>query len=456
MVRRPYYGWVVTWVSFSVLAITYGVQFSFGVLIPDIEAETGWSRTQVSLAYSLYVLLYSSLSFVSGAITDRWGPRRVIAGGGVFLGAGYVFTGLAHQLWHLYLSLGLLAAIGMSASFVPCNATVVRWFVRRRGQALSISTAGTGLGGLLFPSIAGVLSGRMGWRTTYIIFGLFAGVWLLAASKLMVRSPEDRGLMVDGDPAPIVAMGPFEGPTIAAASTRPPELDARQALRTRAFWLTGAIFAFTWVAVFFPLVHLAPFAESLGLTGTVASAAVGAIGFGGLLGRLASGSASDRLGRLPTLALVIAVQAVAFGGFAASHGALAVYAAAVAFGFGYGGSTTLFPAVVGDNFGRSHAGAIVGLIFAGAGSLAAIGPTVAGYLYDTTGSYRLSFVLSGASNVVSLVLVGLLRATVTTRPVDRLGPLITRRPRPPGTRSRPAPPSGTWRRLARGPRGAAR
>lgn len=410
--RRLYYGWVVTWTSFSVLAITYGIQFSFGVLIPDIEAETGWTRTQVSLAYSLYVLLYSSLSFASGALTDRLGPRPVVALGGLFLGAGYVLTGLAQQVWHLYLALGVLAALGMSASFVPCNATVVRWFVRRRGQALSIATAGTALGGLSFPPLAGAMAASVGWRATYVAFGSIVALWLLGASRLMVRSPEDRGLVVDGDPVTL----PLPLPTSEATTPAPSgnDLDAREAVRTAAFWITGGIFAFTWVAVFFPLVHLAPFAESLGLSRGVASAAVGAIGVGGLAGRLLSGAASDRLGRLPTLALVTGVQAAAFLGFAASDGALAVYLAAVVFGFGYGGSTTLFPAVVADNFGRRNAGAIVGLIFAGAGSLAAIGPTLAGYLYDTTGSYRLSFILSGGSNAISLLLVAVLAASVAS------------------------------------------
>lgn len=411
MQPRLYYGWVVTWTAFTVLAVSYGVQFSYGVLIPDMEAEMGWSRTQISLAYSLYVLLYSSLSFVSGFATDRWGPRPVIAVGGLFLGAGYVMTALAQEVWHLYLAMGVLAAIGMSASFVPCNATVVRWFVRRRGEALSISTAGTGLGGLLFPPLAGVLSSDLGWRTTYVILGLVAGVWLLAASRLMERSPEERGLTVDGDPAPVVPTNPLDGSAVAPPAENS-DLDARQALRTAAFWLTAGLFAFTWVAVFFPLVHLGPFAESLGLSRTVASVGVGAIGVGGLLGRLLSGVVSDHLGRLPTLAIVLAVQAASFGVFAASHGVLTLYPAAVAFGFGYGGSTTLFPAVVGDHFGRTHAGAIVGLIFAGGGSLAAIGPSVAGYLYDSTGSYRLSFVLSGGSNVLALALTVVLWASV--------------------------------------------
>jgi MFS family permease len=405
LLKRWYYGWVIAGTASSVLAVTYGVQFSFGVLIPDIEAETGWSRTQLSFAYSLYVLVYSVLSFAAGSLTDRWGPRPVIAIGATFLAVGYGAVGLATQLWHLRLALGVIAAIGMSASFVPCNATVVRWFVRHRGRALAIATAGTSLGGLLIPPVAGALSSAVGWRTTYLIMGGVTGVWLLAASRLMARSPEGYGLVVDGGSTE--RSGHPRSSLLAAQ----PDLDARNALRTARFWLIGVIFALTWLAVFFPLVHLGPFAASLGLTRTMAAGAVSAIGLGGLVGRLFSGPFSDRVGRLPTLAIVLGVQVGAFAVFALGDRAAAVYAGAVAFGLGYGGSTTLFPAVVGDAFGRSHVGAIVGLIFAGAGSLSAIGPTVAGHLYDTTGSYRLAFVLSSGANLAALAFLLVLSMT---------------------------------------------
>jgi MFS family permease len=411
--RRLFYGWVLAWASFSVLAVSYGVQFSFGVLISDMEADTGWTRTQVSLAYSMYVVVYSALSFASGAATDRYGPRVVVLVGGLALGAGYVLTGLSHQLWQLYFSLGILAAVGMSASFVPCNATVARWFSRRRGQALGISTAGTGFGGLLVPPVAGVLTTAAGWRLAYVVLGSLAGLWLVVASRLMHRSPEDRGLTVDGDPAPAGAVAVATGPATALGA-HPEGVTTHQAVRTGTFWLMLALFAFTWVAVFLPVVHLAPFAESLGLSRSAAALAVSAIGVGGLLGRLVSGPVSDRAGRHLTLAAVVLIQAAAFVAFAVTGSAASLYPAAVAFGFGYGGTTTLFPAVVADHFGRSHVGSIVGLIFAGGGSVAAVGPAVAGFLFDATGGYRLAFLLSAGANAVSLAMVALLWAS--TRP----------------------------------------
>src|SRR5581483_11685972 len=121
---RVFYGWLVVACTFVILCVAYGVQFSFGVFMPEISKDTGWGRDALSLPYSLYVFVYSALGVVSGRLTDRLGPRIVITVGGCLLGVGVVLTSQAHALWHMYVFLGLIAASGMSAAYVPCNATV--------------------------------------------------------------------------------------------------------------------------------------------------------------------------------------------------------------------------------------------------------------------------------------------------------------------------------------------
>src|SRR5882724_5292913 len=140
--RRFFYGWIIVACTFTVLCIAYGIQFTFGVFMPVISAETGWDRASLSLPYSLYVFLYSALGVVTGRLTDRWGPRVVITVGGCLLGSGIVLLSQVHALWQLYLFLGVIAASGMSAAYVPCNATVVRWFTVKRGLAISMTSSG--------------------------------------------------------------------------------------------------------------------------------------------------------------------------------------------------------------------------------------------------------------------------------------------------------------------------
>jgi MFS family permease len=167
--------------------------------------------------------------------------------------------------------------------------------------------------------------------------------------------------------------------------------------------------ALTWLAVFVPFAHVVAFAKDLGIGPLAASTVLSAIGLGGLLGRLGAGPLSDHIGRRTTLALLLGLQVVAFLLIAASHGLVLLYPAAVVFGATYGGSTTMFPAIVGDQFGRASAGAIVGAIFASAGSFAAVGPYVAAAIYDATNSYRVAFLLCAGVNALSLAMVSLLR-----------------------------------------------
>jgi len=126
------------------------------------------------------------------------------------------------------------------------------------------------------------------------------------------------------------------------------------------------------------------------------------------VGRLGAGVVSDRIGRLPALLGVFALQALSFILFASAHGLTGLWLAATLFGFSYGGGVTLLPPLCGDLFGRAHVAAIVGMIFAVAGAPAAIGPYVAGWLFDITGSYSAAFLSSAAMNVVALALTALL------------------------------------------------
>lgn len=408
--RGIYYGWVVTWTAFGVLAVSYGVQFSFGVFLEDIIADTGWTRTQLSLVIAMYIFMYSLISGFSGALTDRLGPRKVIAGGAVFLGVGYVATSLTQQLWQFTLTLGLVAAIGMSAAFVPCSATVARWFDRNRGKALGIATSGGSFGGLVVPPLAGLITVSLGWRNTYMVLGGAAFVLLLIAAALIVRDPAEKGLPVDGiplDPSATEPAPPVWGMT------------RSQAMRTGLYWVTGGVFFFTWMAVFMPLVHLVSYAEGLGMGKGTASVMLSAVGIGGLLGRTATGVISDRIGRLPSLASVLALQVCAFAIFAAGPPTAVMFATGIGFGFSYGGTTTMFPAIFSDQFGQAHIGAIVGAVFAVSGSAAAFGPALAGYLHDLTGSYRLAFLIGGGMNLVGLGLVGVLAVLLARRRPQR-------------------------------------
>lgn len=398
---RVFPGWLVVGAAFAVLFVAYGAQYSFGVFFSAMLAEFGWSRGSLGGAFSLYTFAYCVLGFFAGRLTDRFGPRAVIAAGGVFLGTALAGMSLVTALWQPYVLYGLVASLGMATAFVPCNSTVVRWFVRRRGLAVGLATSGQSAGMLVGAPLAQALVTTAGWRMTYAIFGVVALVGLNAVAPLMRRDPESVGLTPDGDPR-------------SRTTLVEPSAGVADAMRTGAFWALMAVFTATWIPVFVPIIHTVPLARDLGYSPLVAASLLSALGAGAVPGRILIGAASDHIGRKRALALMLLFQAIAFVAFIGAGSLAALYTVVAMFGFSYGAVTALFPAMISDFFGRDRAGSLVGIYFAVAGAATALGPVGAGAIHDATGSYTLAFVLSAGFNLVAL------GALAAARPPPRL------------------------------------
>mgnify|MGYP002153062329 FL=1 len=163
MQPRFFYGWVIVAASFFILTVAYGVQFSYGIFLPHIMADLDLTRVEATAPFSAYVLAYTVMGLVSGTATDRHGPRIVVLAGAGLLGLGYCLLSTANYQWQIYLFLSLIAGVGMSAVFVPVNATVVRWFSRRRGMALGISGTGVNAALLFGPLLSAAAIPLWGW-----------------------------------------------------------------------------------------------------------------------------------------------------------------------------------------------------------------------------------------------------------------------------------------------------
>lgn len=398
-----FHGWRIVAAAFTVLFVVYSIQFSFGTLVDDIVDDTGWSETRLQLIYALYILAYSLLSAVSGILTDRYGPRRVVGAGAVILGIGYLSWAAAPNLWVVLFGLGIAAPIGMSASWVPCNATVVRWFVARRGLAVAVATAGGSLANIVAPPISAAIVQARGWRTALASMAIVGIVAMSAGAAVMRRDPESVGQHPDGRPPSDTNPEEVGGATLA------------EAFRTRPYWLIFGMYALSFLAIFVPFAHISQFATDQGIDAIRAATVISAIGIGGFSGRLIVGPVSDRFDRRRVVAVAFAIQTAGFVGLAMAQSLTVLYPSAAAFGFAYGSAVALFPALVGDYFGRAHAGAIVGRLFATAGAMAAVGPYVAQLLVDGTDSYRFAFTLCAVANGAALLMAAQLPHPELTR-----------------------------------------
>lgn len=410
--KTIFYGWIVTACAFTVLFLTYGVQYSFGIFVPAMVDDLGWQHASLGGAFSFYTVVYTSFSLLAGRLTDSLGPRRVVGLGAILLGIGVMATSQVTSQWQLFFWYGIVAALGMSTAYIPCNMTVVRWFLRRRGLALGLASSGASCGILVVPMLASLLIDKYDWRVG--LFALGAGLFVIAsvAARFMVRDPEQLGLLPDGEdraslsPERATATTDLIEPAIQVSGWT-----LREASSTLSFWIFLAAFAITMFTVTVPFVHVASFARDIGLSDLRGAMTISIIGLFALAGSVSLGALSDRVGRKATIVIGLVSQVVAFVLFLNAGSMTALYLGAAAFGFFYGSFATLFPALVGDLFGPAHAGTIGGFIFGAGGLLGGWGPAIAGYLRDVHGDYHLVFL----SCIVAAV-CGLLLFTLLPRP----------------------------------------
>jgi MFS family permease len=328
---------------------------------------------------------------VSGRIADRVGPRRVIMLGGVLLGAGLLLASVTRSLWQIYLTYSLCVGVGIGLSYVPSVGAVQRWFIRRRGFASGLAVAGIGLGNLLFPPVAAVLIDAIGWRETYALLGVVVLASTVLAALMIEQDPAARGLAPDGDAA-----------TLGGAGAAVWGMTTREALHTRPYRLLYLAGVSTSLGLFIPFVHIVPYAKDHGLSTFTGAVILGAIGAGSVAGRLALGSSADRVGRRQALAGSFLLMAAVLLWWLAATESWSLLVFAFLFGVGYGGFVALMPALTSDYFGVRHAGALLGLLYTGAGIGTLIGPTLAGWVFDVRDSYTLPILLSAAANLVAV------------------------------------------------------
>jgi len=389
--QKTFSGWWVVAGAFAVMFMGFGAAYAFGSFFHSLRDEFGATRREISLVFSLTALLYFSLGALSGSLADRFGPRRIIAVGGLLVGLGLLLAATTHSLWQVYITYSLGVGLGVGAAYVPAVGAVQRWFIRQRGLASGLAVSGIGLGTLIMPPVAAALIAWVGWRWTYTLLGIAALFIMIPAAGLIERSPEDRGLTPDGDP-PIANKSPA-----ATAEATPGE-----ALRSSTFWWLYFAMVTTSLGLFIPFVHIVPYATDHGISEFAAAFILGAIGAGSTLGRLALGGTADRLGRRQGLAAALLLMAAMQLWWLMSVNLWSLLVFAFCFGTGYGGFVALIPALTADYFGVRQAGAIIGLLYTGIGIGSFLGPILAGVAFDLSYSYTLPILLSAGANLVAV------------------------------------------------------
>lgn len=400
--RGWFYGWVIVAVSFLILTVVFGVRLSFTVFFVALIDEFGWSRADTALIFSVSMIVFAATSMLAGIGLDKWGARRTFGVGAAILTIGLLLSSQIQNLYQLALTYGVVAGLGITIlGLGPQASLIARWFIRRRGLAIGIAFAGTGIGSLLI--IPGIehLIGPFGWRTSYIVLAGLTLATLPFIVYLLRLNPADKGLQPDGIPKTATLDD----------STHPLEAwKMSDAVRTPAFWLLllaalGAIGPVRMLSVH----QLAILVES----GYESSYAALAIGFSGAITAIAFillGALSDKIDRrlvylLGSLSLIMAIFIL--DSLRVPGGLLWVFVYAILLGLGEGSRASLVTAVASDLFPGDALGAINGAVGAAFGMGAAILPWLAGLLYDLQGSYTTGFMVSVGAVIISTLSLGL-------------------------------------------------
>ena len=386
-----YYGWLIVAAGTFIAMIGVGAYSGFGVFILPMSEEFGWNRATVSLAASIGALVSGFSQPFMGRIFDRIGGRRLMMAGLIFSGAANLLLSFTNHIIHLILVFGVMMAISDSAGTMnTAVALVARWFHRRRATAIAIISAGTSMGGLILVPFVAFAIPLVGWRTTWMILGLFILCLALPIAFLIIRNdPSELGRLPDGDEG-------AAGQTTVAVSRGPLEVDYwMRAFASVPFWqLLGGYFV-CGVSTAMISVHYVPYAIEKGFPPSVAATAFGLMSALNIAGVLLAGILGDRIGRKNLLALVYLMRGVGYLVLLTAPGLWGLFGFAVIAGFSWIATVPLTTSLTAEVYGLKNIGTLSGVVYTAHQIGGALSIQFSGIMRDLTGAYTIPFAIGG-------------------------------------------------------------
>jgi predicted MFS family arabinose efflux permease len=378
---------VVFAAGFLILFIGGGARFAIGLTLKPVVGELGWARGELGLAVGAYMVVSAFATYLAGRWADRASPNLLLNTGAIVSGLGIGLMCLVAEPWHALVFYGVVFAVGNGmASLAPVGVMVTRAFPGRAGFANSAVISGMCVGQLVVIAALAVLLVAIGWRSVFLWLGL---AHLAAIPFLLWALPRRLG---------------HGGAAVAGGG-----LGVRQAARTRQFWLLLAIYAICGLDDFFVTTHVVAFAQDRGVDALLAGNLLAFMGLTGLVGLLAAGLVSDRIGPAWTSAVAFAARVAVFALIAVDQSPLSIAVFALAFGATFLVTAPMTVLFVRDHFGVKHLGALTGLITMVHQIFGGIGAWGGALIFDATGTYDAAFVAMLAATAVALALLGMLR-----------------------------------------------
>ncbi len=377
-----------------------GVLYAWSVISKALVNNLDWSATEAGMPYTIAVVTFALGMLVAGNLQDKLGPRLMALAGVGMVGAGLVISSFVNTPIMLMLSFGVLVGAGIGFTYSCLSPTAMKWFhPSKKGMVNGLIAGGFGLASLYLAPLSTYLINNFGIDQTFLILGVGVLVISLPLAFTMVAPPADY--------TPKAPTGyENQGKKDSAYNFVWSEM-----VKTRQFYMMWIAFAFSSSA---GLMLIGNFANIAALQGNITNAAtlVMVLAISNTFGRILMGMLSDKIGRSQTLLLAIALQTLNMVLFSTFTTEVAFMGGAVLAGLGYGALLSVFPSMTADFFGIKNYGSNFGVLYLAWGASGFMGPVMANFIVDQTGSYNLAYVISAVMLVIAAVMAFM------TKPVD--------------------------------------
>ena len=397
-VRRFHYAWVVVGVTLVTLMAAQAVRAAPGVIIVPLEQEFGWDRAAISLAVGVSLLAFGLGGPLGGMLLERFGPRRLLVGGILLIGAGLFALINIRELWQLYLVWGIVIGLGTGAAGQVASAAIAqRWFRTHRGLVVGLFGGATSAGQLIFVPAMAALTVAMGWRAAIALLLGAAAIVVVPLALLMRDRPSDVGQRAVGEGATL---------TEAERADDARRTPLRQALRRREFWLLAmSFFVCGYTSNGLIGTHLIPHAVEHGFTEVAAAGAVALLGALNIVGTLASGWLTDRYDNRKLLAAYYGFRAMSLFALPLIYDLRGLLLFAVVYGLDWIATVPPTVNLTATIFGRGSVGTLYGWIWFSHMVGAALAAYAGGFFRVLLGDYHLMFVSAGILGFIAVTLV---------------------------------------------------
>jgi MFS family permease len=411
-----FYGWRIVAVAFLTHFISVGLVFySYGVFFKALAEDFGGSRLGVATGLAIMNIAIGLFAPFLGHALDRGSIRNIMCFGALLTATGFFIASQIDALWQLNVVMGSFLALGvMTVGGIAGTTLVANWFSDRRGTALGISGMGISLSGFAMAPLATLLIGAIGWRSTFLVYGVVPLVVVLPVVWLVVVTrPEEMGLRPDGANSPAPPLPPeVEVRSVPGEPDLPLQPDRWSmwsALRDRNLWVIAVAIALNSCTNGAMLTHIIPHATDIGFEPLAAAWVLSCIAGMGVVGKLLFGWIVDRIDKRLALWLATGLQGLGVTLIMNAEQYHLLLLSGAVYGLGMGGMVPLSGALIGAAFGRERFGRAIGAMNPLMLPIRVLGIPYAGWVFDRTGSYEVAFLTFMGLCALSIIVLAFLR-----------------------------------------------